>query len=230
MPIELQAKLLRVLQNGEVIPVGGRDPVFVDVRVITATHRDLDRAVTEGIFREDLLYRLRVIPIVIPPLRQRKEDIRTLAEFFTHRYSSDLARQDVQIAEATLDRLESHDWPGNVRELENAIKRVLVLTSTPVLSPEDFDFLAESSALHGADLSLEDLVERETQKALDEPGSGELHRRMIGAVERPLLATVLRHTEGNQIKAAALLGINRNTLRKKIGELGVNLGDRAKGE
>ncbi|MCS5637868.1 MAG: sigma-54 dependent transcriptional regulator, partial [Myxococcota bacterium] len=207
MPIELQAKLLRVLQSGEVIPVGGRDPVFVDVRVITATHRNLDRAVSEGTFREDLLYRLRVIPIVIPPLRQRKEDIRILAEFFTHRYSSDLARQDVEIAETTLDRLEGHDWPGNVRELENAVKRALVLTSTPVLSPEDFDFLAEGGVAREEDLSLEDLVEREVQSALDEPGSGELHRRMIGAVERPLLATVLRHTEGNQIKAAALLGI-----------------------
>ena len=228
MPVDLQAKLLRVLQSGEVIPVGGRDPVFVDVRVITATHRNLDRSVSEGSFREDLLYRLRVVPIAIPPLRERKEDIRTLAEFFIHRYSNDLARHTVEIADATFDRLESHNWPGNVRELENAVKRALVLASTPVLSPEDFDFLAEGSASADPGIGLADLVEREVQSALDDPESGELHRRMIGAVERPLLTAVLRHTDGNQIKAAALLGINRNTLRKKIGELGVKLGNGGK--
>ena len=208
--------------------MGSRDPVFVDVRVITATHRDLDRSVSEGSFREDLLYRLRVVPISIPPLRERKEDIRTLTEFFLHRYSKDLARQTVEIADASLDRLEQHEWPGNVRELENAIKRALVLASTPVLSPEDFDFLAEGRSAESPGIGLEDLVEREVEKALADLDSGDLHRRTIGAVERPLLATVLRHTEGNQIKAAALLGINRNTLRKKISELEIELGDKEK--
>jgi len=184
--------------------------------------------VSEGSFREDLLYRLRVVPISIPPLRERKEDIRTLPDFFLHRYSKDLARQTVEIADATVDRLEQHEWPGNVRELENAIKRALVLASTPVLSPEDFDFLAEGRSSESPGIGLEDLVEREVERALADPDSGDLHRRTIGAVERPLLATVLRHTEGNQIKAAALLGINRNTLRKKISELEIELGDKEK--
>ncbi len=223
MPVDLQAKLLRVLQSGEVTPVGGRDPLFVDVRVITATHRDLDNAVTQGTFREDLLYRLRVVPIEIPPLRERKEDIRILAEFFTHRYSEELVEQDIDISDAALEHLESHTWPGNVRELENAIKRALVLTSTNVLFPDDFDFIqgASSSGRQGNDL--EELGGELVRESLDGSETSDLHRKLIEIMERPLLTTVLAHTDGNQIRAAALLGINRNTLRKKIVELKIEM-------
>jgi two-component system nitrogen regulation response regulator GlnG len=221
MPVGLQAKLLRVVQGGEVIPVGGRDPIVVDVRIVTATHRDLDEEVKEGSFREDLLYRLRVVPIHIPALRERGDDIRTLAQHFVERYAGELAEGRVCLAEAALQHLEAYDWPGNVRELENAIKRALVLASTNVLSPHDFDFLKGSAATEGE--SLVELVEREVKEALADTEAREIHRTMLESVERPLLATVLAHTEGNQIRASALLGINRNTLRKKIAELGIEL-------
>ncbi|MDE0885929.1 MAG: sigma-54 dependent transcriptional regulator [Myxococcota bacterium] len=223
MPIGLQAKLLRVLQNGEVTPVGGRDPIFVDVRVITATHHNLDEAVSHGNFREDLLYRLRVVPIEIPSLRERAEDVRTLAEFFTHRYSTELVEESIEISEKALSYLEKQRWPGNVRELENAIKRALVLASTKVLSPTDFNFLEDSSRRHGGGQSLEDLIVARVRDGLSEDKVTDLHRKLIESVERPLLDTILKHTDGNQIRAAALLGINRNTLRKKIVELGIEL-------
>ena len=225
MAVDLQAKLLRVLQNGEVTSVGGKRAERVDVRVIAATHRDLDQLVRDGRFREDLLYRLRIVPVHLPPLRERNEDVRSLAEHFVALYAEDLVGGARWLSEAALEKLVGHPWPGNVRELENAIKRALVLASGDVLSPEDFAFL-----LHRADgeaeepLSFADLVEHEIEAALADPqGGGELYRRVVESVERPLLAAALERTGGNQIRAAALLGINRNTLRKKIVDLGIAL-------
>jgi two-component system nitrogen regulation response regulator GlnG len=227
MPVELQAKLLRVLQSGEVIPVGGRDSIVVDVRIVTATHRDLDEEVKEGSFREDLLYRLRVVPIHIPALRERRDDIRTLAQHFVERYAGELAEGKVCLAEAALQHLEAYDWPGNVRELENAIKRALVLSTDDVLAPEEFDFLTRKSGSADSELSLEELVQREIERLLDVPGEiVDAYHRIQTRVERPLLECVLERTQGNQIRAAAILGINRNTLRKKITELGIELPQR----
>jgi two-component system nitrogen regulation response regulator GlnG len=230
MPIELQAKLLRVLQNGEVTSVGGRDVVHVDVRIIAATHRNLDEEVKKGNFREDLLYRLRVVPIEMPPLRERPEDISLLARTFVTRYAGELSEGPTGLADATLARLEAHDWPGNVRELENAIKRALVLHTGGVLTPDDFEFLtaATSAADGGIGVGLEELVAREVAEALDEPDPKDVYRSLLERVERPLLETVLSRTEGNQIRAAALLGINRNTLRKKIGELEIAVPSRGR--
>jgi two-component system nitrogen regulation response regulator GlnG len=218
---ELQAKLLRVLQSDEVTPVGGRLPERVDVRIIAATHRDLDAAIARGEFREDLLYRLRVVPIHIPPLRVRGDDVRVLATYFVERYAQELVGAPRFLSEEALARLERHAWPGNVRELENAIKRVLVLASGEVLTPEDFDFL-EAKRPESAAVGLEELVAEEAGAAL-EAGEEDLHRRLVERVERSLLLRALAHTRGNQIRAAALLGINRNTLRKKIVELGIEL-------
>jgi len=228
MPIDLQAKLLRVLQSGEVIPVGGRNPERVDVRIIAATHRDLDERVRAGGFREDLLYRLRVVPLSIPPLRERAEDIRTLSLHFTHRYAPELAEGEVSLPDATIARLEQHDWPGNVRELENAIKRALVLSSGDLLAPEAFDFLTSQPAPEASTASLEELVAREVETLLGAAGeTSDLYHHIQERVERPLIEIVLDRTQGNQIRAAALLGINRNTLRKKITELGIELPKRA---
>jgi two-component system nitrogen regulation response regulator GlnG len=221
MPVDLQAKLLRVLQSDEVTPVGGRVPERVDVRIIAATHRDLDAAVARGEFREDLLYRLRVVPIHIPPLRARGEDVRVLAEHFVERYAPELVGAPRFLSEEALARLERHSWPGNVRELENSIKRALVLAAGEVLTPDDFAFLEEPRR-EPAGASLEALVASETDAGLD-AGQGDLHRSLVERVERPLLERVLARTGGNQIRAAALLGINRNTLRKKIVELGIEL-------
>jgi two-component system nitrogen regulation response regulator GlnG len=219
MPIDLQAKLLRVLQSGEVTPVGARASEQVDVRIVAATHRDLDTAVREGRFREDLLYRLRVVPLHIPPLRERRDDIALLAEHFVARYSEELGTGRRLLAPAALERLEAHAWPGNVRELENSIKRALVLASGEVLTPEDFAFLVAAPAGEPGDA---DWVEREVLAAL-ETGARDVYRRILERVEKPLLEAVLARTDGNQIRAAAILGINRNTLRKKIVELGIPL-------
>ena len=229
MPIELQAKLLRVLQNGEVSSVGGRDVVHVDVRIIAATHRDLAEEVSRGSFREDLLYRLRVVPIHMPPLRERGEDIGLLARHFVTRYAGELSEGPTDLAEATIARLTEHDWPGNVRELENAIKRALVLHTGGVLTPDDFDFLlASRPSGEGEAPSLEEQVVLEVQAALEEDEPQEIYRSVLERVERPLLRAVLSKTDGNQIRAAALLGINRNTLRKKIGELEIEVPPRGR--
>ncbi|MFK7895013.1 MAG: sigma-54-dependent transcriptional regulator [Myxococcota bacterium] len=235
MPIDLQAKLLRVLQSGEVTPVGGRDGEIVDVRIVAATHRDLDARVREGEFREDLLYRLRVVPMTIPPLRERPEDVRTLALHFVDRYAPELAEGPISLPAATIERLEAHDWPGNVRELENAIKRALVLSSHDFLGPEDFAFLTTQSDHSLAGASLEELVTEEVDRAMarreeddsDAPQEeSDLYHALLQRVERPLIQAILDRTQGNQIRAAALLGINRNTLRKKITELGIELPNR----
>ncbi len=221
MPPDLQAKLLRVLQGGEVTPVGGRKPLEVDVRIVAATHRDLDVAVTEGKFREDLLYRLRVVPVHIPPLRERREDIPVLAEHFVYRYAENLAGWQCFLSDAALSTLTRHAWPGNVRELENAIKRALVLANGELLTPDDFDFLGESRP-RSRGAQLEALIHAEVETAL-ESGDSSVYRGLLERCERPLLTAVLERTEGNQIRAAALLGINRNTLRKKIAELAIEL-------
>ena len=223
MPLELQAKLLRVLQSGEVTSVGGRRPEKVDVRIVAATHRELDALVREGRFREDLLYRLRVVPVHIPPLRERPEDVAVLAQHFVGRYAAELGTVARWLSEATLEHLASHDWPGNVRELENAIKRALVLASHEVLSPEDFAFLQGAPAAASQGGSLEELVRSEALAQLRGPEDGELYRRILERIERPLLEATLLHTGGNQLRAAALLGINRNTLRKKIVDLAIAL-------
>jgi two-component system nitrogen regulation response regulator GlnG len=227
MAVDLQAKLLRVLQSGEVTAVGGRGGEIVDVRVITATHRDLDAGVREGTFREDLLYRLRVVPISLPALRDRIEDVRTLALHFVERYAPELAERPVSLPDRTIERLESHDWPGNVRELENAIKRALVLSTNDVLAPEEFDFLTPQDVSTTSETSLEDLVTFEVERLIDsESVATDLYPRIQHRIERPLLEVVLERTQGNQIRAAAMLGINRNTLRKKITELGIELPNR----
>jgi two-component system nitrogen regulation response regulator GlnG len=225
MPVELQAKLLRVLQSSEVTPVGGRRAERVDVRIVAATHRDLDAMVAEGAFREDLLYRLRVVPIHIPALRERREDIPVLAEHFVSRYAEELAGGARFLSQTALARLGRHAWPGNVRELENAIKRALVLADADVLSPEDFAFLDQAPS-GGAHPGLESLVENAVAQALD-AGEADVYHRLLERIERPLIQAALARTDGNQIRAAALLGINRNTLRKKIAELAIVLPGRA---
>ena len=221
MSMDLQAKLLRVLQDGKVTPVGSDTPESIDVRILAATHRDLEAAAAAGQFRDDLLYRLRVVPLHIPPLRERTEDTAVLSEHFVAHYGPELAGARRVLSDAAMKSLLDHSWPGNVRELENAVKRALVLSSTDLLTPEDFSFLASGSPRH-SQRTLAALVAKEVEHALDAEGA-DVYRRIIEDVERPLLEAALARTEGNQIRAAALLGINRNTLRKKITELGIRV-------
>jgi two-component system nitrogen regulation response regulator GlnG len=230
MPQEAQTRLLRVLQEGEFTAVGGRQPVRANVRIIAATHRDLRSAIRQGLFREDLFYRLNVVPIRLPPLRERVEDIPLLARHFL-----DKARGDglpfKSLDPAALDRLRAYRWPGNVRELENLMRRLAALHAQEVITAESLERdLSESAPAaedDGTDVSepLARAMERHIRQFLTAHEEGlvgnDIYDRVIAEVERPLIQLTLLATRGNQIKAAAMLGLNRNTLRKKIRDLEV---------
>ncbi|MGH7312120.1 MAG: sigma-54-dependent transcriptional regulator, partial [Candidatus Rokuibacteriota bacterium] len=224
MPLELQSKLLRALQERVIERVGGREPIPVDVRVLAATHRELESLMKEGRFREDLYYRLNVVTINLPPLRERRRDIPLLVEHFLSKYAEQLGERAV--APDSLDRLMGYGWPGNVRELENVVQRAMVLATTGVILPEHLPIGPVSAAASVAmDASLEDIVERklmECVRGLRHRGNANLYGLILGLVEKPLLRAVLRETGGNQVRAAQILGINRNTLRKKLTEHGID--------
>jgi two-component system nitrogen regulation response regulator GlnG len=225
MPADLQTKLLRALQERTIERVGGNESIHIDVRVLAATHRDLEVAMKEGAFREDLYYRLNVVTLNLPPLRERRRDIPLLVEHFLAKHAEELG--DRGVAPESLDRLVGHDWPGNVRELENVVLRAMVMATTGVILPEHLPIGPVSAAASVAvDASLEEIVERkllECVRGLRSHASANLYDLMIGLVEKPLLRAVLRETSGNQVRAAQILGINRNTLRKKLTEHGIDL-------
>jgi two-component system, NtrC family, nitrogen regulation response regulator GlnG len=225
MPVELQTKLLRALQERQIERVGGHESVRADVRVIAATNRDLEAAMRASRFREDLYYRLNVVTLTLPPLRERRRDVPLLVEHFLSKYAEALG--DRGVAPEALDRLVGYDWPGNVRELENVVQRAMVMATGGVVLPEHLPIGPVSAAASvGVDASLEEIIERkllECVRGLRDRPSANLHALMIGLVERPLLRAVLRETGGNQVRAAQILGINRNTLRKKLRELDIDL-------
>jgi len=225
MPLGLQAKLLRVLQEREFTRVGGRDALRADVRIIAASNQDLEAAVRGGRFRDDLFFRLNVVRIVVPALRDRRGDIPDLIEFFVDKVNRDIGTSIVGVTEDARELLVRHSWPGNVRELENALLRAAVLArGGRTLVSEDFALAGESSNDSAEVLPLEEAVRRRLAELLDtdrHASSGELYATLISAVERPLIEIVLERVGGNQVKAADMLGINRNTLRKKITELGI---------
>ena len=232
MPLEAQTRLLRVLQQGEFTTVGGRLPIKADVRIIAATHRDLRQAIRQGQFREDLFYRLNVVPIRLPPLRERSEDIIDLARHFLAESATQGEPAKALDAEAQ-QRLREHAWPGNVRELENLMRRIAVLYSQPVIGADIVQSELAGSAPVGSEEqaprseSLSEATERHLRQYFSAhrprlPASG-LYERVLREIERPLLGIALEATRGNQIKAAELLGINRNTLRKKISELDIEI-------
>lgn len=222
MDVSLQAKLLRVIQEREFYRIGGRIPIKVDVRIITATNQDIDSAIREKRFREDLYHRLNVITISLPPLRERREDIPILAKHFLKRFSNELNSNVKNITDDAMDILKSHEWKGNVRELENIIKRAIVISSSDSIISEHLPF--------NADLRLKAAAKSNTDfilaKVQDTIGKGNLYNEIIGEVEKELLAVILKKTEWNQLKAAEILGINRNTLSRKIKELGIVVKDK----
>jgi two-component system, NtrC family, nitrogen regulation response regulator GlnG len=233
MPMEAQTRLLRVLQSGEFTTVGGSRAIRANVRIIAATHKNLVDLIANGAFREDLYYRLNVIPIAVPPLRHRGDDIALLARHFLDRAASDgLPRKS--LAPSGGARLARHDWPGNVRELENMMRRLAVLARDEVITDElvdqQLDQAAANSnpaaALQFADESLSLAVQQHLAHYFASFGESlppdGLHHRLTEAIEKPLLIATMLAVRGNQIRAAKLLGINRNTLRKKLSELGVD--------
>jgi two-component system, NtrC family, nitrogen regulation response regulator GlnG len=224
MPQELQTKLLRALQERTIERVGGHESIRIDVRVLAATNRDLETMMREGRFREDLFYRLNVVALTLPPLRERRRDVPLLVEHFLAKYAVELGERGV--APEALDRLVGHEWPGNVRELENVVQRAMVMATSGVILPEHLPIGPVSAAASVAiDATLEEIIERkllECVRGLREHTSANLYDLMIGLVEKPLLRAVLRETSGNQVRAAHILGINRNTLRKKLTEHGID--------
>jgi two-component system, NtrC family, nitrogen regulation response regulator GlnG len=232
MPMEAQTRLLRVLQEGEFTTVGGRTPVKANVRIVAATHRDLRLLIGQGLFREDLFYRLNVVPLRLPPLRERKEDIPDLVRHF-FREATGEGQAARSIEPSAIRRLQEHDWPGNVRELENVVRRLVAIHSQETISEDLVDLELSSDKLVSPAASgqlratLSDVVETwlggefaRFGEGLPPPG---LHDRVLREVEAPLIRAALIGTKGNQLKAAELLGLNRNTLRKKMRELGITI-------
>ena len=232
MPMEAQTRLLRVLQQGEYTTVGGRTPIKTDVRIVAATNRDLRILIQQGLFREDLYFRLNVVPLRLPPLRERAEDIPDLIRhFFVLAEREGLPNK--QIETAAIERLKRYRWPGNVRELENLARRLAALYPQEIITTAVIDNELAPPApapLNEESHTEEQLsiaVERHLNKyfsgfgdSLPPPG---LYHRILREIEYPLLSAALAATRGNQIRAADLLGVNRNTLRKKIRDLEIQV-------
>jgi two-component system nitrogen regulation response regulator GlnG len=227
MDLSLQTKLLRVLQERRIERLGGEGSIPVDVRIVAATNQDLEAAVAVRAFREDLFYRLNVMSIHLPPLRDRREDIPALVHRFLAAFGHEqLAPPKLCTAEA-LELLSRYAWPGNVRELENVVKRAAALTPTALILPDQLPDAvrkgATSEAVAAGPVAFPVEWMRGEMTRLRDTADGRLHAHFVACVERPLLALILRRTGGNQVKAAEILGINRNTLRKRIKDLAVPL-------
>ncbi len=235
MPMEAQTRLLRVLQQGEYTTVGGRTPIRTDVRIVAATNKDLRILINQGLFREDLYYRLNVVPLRLPPLRERSEDIADL----TRHFFAEGVKNGLPVKRITRDGIElmrRYPWPGNVRELENLVRRLAALYPQDEIGADilELELNPDRSSNGGAAAtgSAETMTISQAAEVWlsryfssfgdDLPPPG-LYHRVLADLEYPLLLACLTATRGNQIKAAELLGLNRNTLRKKIRELGVNV-------
>jgi transcriptional regulator with PAS, ATPase and Fis domain len=225
MSHKLQVKLLRVLQEQEFERVGESKTVRVDVRVVAATNVHLEDEVKAGRFRDDLYYRLNVVPIYLPPLRERREDVARLARYFLERHSEENRRDPPELTADVLKVLLEHDWPGNVRELENYMERAVVLANGGPLTP---DLLAPpgrgvrrwrpARGMGGTAGDLPSLIQQLVRVGVQSLPEGTLHERIVSGVERELIEQVLQACGDVQVKAAARLGINRNTLHKKVSE------------
>lgn len=228
LPIDVQMKLLRVLQERKIEPVGSNETRSVNVRIIAATNRKLDTAISQKTFRDDLYYRLNVIPVSLPPLKERREDIPELIDLFTSRFAEEYQLPKIGISSETIKKLTEYEWPGNVRELENAIKRAIVMCSGQMLLTEHFSQLFDrpisDSTIDNQNLDQQTyaLLQGQVTRFLEsDADAGELYATIRAIFEKPLFEIVLEHTEGNRSKASEILGINRNTLHTKLNEYGI---------
>ena len=220
MSLSTQAKILRVLQEGEFERIGGNETIKVDVRLLTSTNRKLEELIKEGKFREDLYYRLKIMSVTLPSLREHKEDIKELTEYFFHLYNQQLGTKVSHIDSSVSEKLVSYHWPGNVRELANTINRSLILCKGEVMTAEDIIFDVEGEATSFAN---EEELENTLAKMLAPLftdilqfwGRG-IHSNLLEKIEKFLVQKALAETKGNQVQAAKLLGISRNTLRHRI--------------
>ncbi|VAW18324.1 Nitrogen regulation protein NR(I), partial [hydrothermal vent metagenome] len=231
MPMDAQTRLLRVLQEGEFTMVGGTSPIRTNVRIVAATHQDLTHLIRQGQFREDLYYRLNVVPLRLPPLRERLEDIGDLVSHFLKNEKSEQFPTR-HISPDAIKSMMNYSWPGNIRELENLVRRLCALYADETLTTQIVESeLALIEQPHGAameaNVDLAGAVERHLNDLFVQyepslPPSG-LYQDIVAQVEAPLISKVLNACNGNQIKAAMLLGLNRNTLRKKITTHGIEI-------
>ncbi|EDY21329.1 sigma54 specific transcriptional regulator, Fis family [Chthoniobacter flavus Ellin428] len=227
MPLQLQSKILRVLQDGEFSRVGGNETLKTDVRIVAATNKNLEQEVAKRAFREDLFYRLNVVRVQLPPLRQRTEDIRLLAEYFLQKVATKKLLPRLRISEEAMRLFEGYSWPGNVRELENTIQRACVLAASDLLTPKDIPIGNEppgmavpeavaGSAAPSAALTTENAIEVLLKAAQADPDV-----QLLPWLEREFTLYAMKATKGNQVRAAKLLGITRATLRKRIERFGI---------
>ena len=219
MSLSLQSKVLRVLQNGTFYRVGDNKEVKVDIRVIAATNKDLEEMVSQGKFREDLYFRINVVRIHLPSLRERKEDTPLLVECFTRRYSSQTGKEIKGVSKKFLDKLMEYDWPGNIRELENTIRKAIVFTKTPYLTSYDFNLNKPISLQETKEISFTEPLRNVVRSLLrSKRKNGDIYSQILKEAERILLEEALNASSWNRSKAARLLGINRLTLRRKLEE------------
>ncbi|WP_295239858.1 sigma-54 dependent transcriptional regulator [uncultured Brevundimonas sp.] len=228
LPLDMQVKLLRALQEGEIDPVGGKRPIKIDVRIVSATNRDPAQQVKDGAFREDLFYRLNVFPIEAPSLRERREDIAPLVDHFIARFNAEEGKRIAGCAPETLALLQGFDWPGNVRQLENAVFRAIVLADAPFLQPHDFPAISgvaapmpdaqplQAATAAGAQTDAAAQVDQPI-RILDERG----HLRTLEDIERDLIQHAIEVYAGHMSEIARRLGIGRSTLYRKVREQGL---------
>ncbi|HEY4029739.1 MAG TPA: sigma-54 dependent transcriptional regulator [Caulobacteraceae bacterium] len=227
LPLDIQVKLLRALQESEIDPIGAKRAVKVDVRIISATNRDLHQAVREGAFREDLFYRLNVFPLETPPLRDRREDVPALVSHFIQRFNVEEGKRVMGAAAETLEMLQAFDWPGNVRQLENAVYRAIVLAEAPYLQPYDFPAVSglkppisdTPRPPETAEQILASLPKEAPVRVLDERG----HLRKLEDIEHDLIELAIQLYSGHMSEVARRLGIGRSTLYRKVREQGIDM-------
>ena len=212
MPLVLQAKLLRILQEREFERIGGHQTIKVDIRIIAATNRDLQAMVKEGTFREDLFYRLNVIHLILPPLRDRREDISLLANHFLQKFSSENQRDIIDIDPMAMSLLTAWSWPGNIRELSNVIERAVVMNSGPIIFSEDLPPQIRQPVCNAGEAKTTPVGERNLKEE-------------IKRVEKRIIMEVLEQQEGNRTRTALMLGISRRALMYKLQEYGIDPAD-----